>query len=359
VFVILLISDPGTSRKPVKLFELIIVGLVLVVFICFIILIVKVHPNWKLVMAGFLPSHTLVQNNALYTGIGILGATVMPHALFLGSSLATQDRVQMGDEQLPATTDTRSKRTLRQSIRALVTPKKIERPSQPEPASDRLSFIKAHLRHAIVDIITSLFGFAVTINSAILILAGTVFFYASNAVRRDTDNQSASLFDAYNIIQSHLGEGAAIIFAVALLCAGQSAAITATLAGQIVSEGYIAWRLSPFLTRTTTRLVALVPATVVAAVLGQEGINTLLVASQVSLSLVLPFVAFPLVYLTSSEKIMSIPGTSSKDGIVSEPTRYANGRVLKYLGYLVFAIIILADVSAIVSLIIRSKSDSL
>ena len=126
-------------------------------------------------MAGFLPSHTLVQNNALYTGqvipvcnhlhdpdsnlagIGILGATVMPHALFLGSSLATQDRVQMDDEQLPATTDTRSKRTLRQSIRALVTPKKIEQPSQPEPASDRLSFIKAHLRHAIVDISASTF----------------------------------------------------------------------------------------------------------------------------------------------------------------------------------------------------------
>jgi metal iron transporter len=97
-----------------------------------------------------------------------------------------------------------------------------------------------------------------------------------------------------------------VIFALALVCAGQTSSITVTLAGQIVSEGFIEWKVSPFLRRLITRCISLVPSVIVAASVGRGGITTLLVASQVILSVVLPFIAFPLIYLTSSEKVMRV-----------------------------------------------------
>lgn len=170
---------------------------------------------------------------------------------------------------------------------------------------------------------------------SILIIAATVFHGRS-------DESPAGLFDAYDLIKVHIGKGAshfsecvcsrltrttaaAFIFALALLCAGQTASITATLAGQIVSEGFIEWRISvrkvlhcavlgshnsfvcqPFLRRIITRMIGLVPSMVVAIGVGKSGIDVLLVASQVALSIVLPFVAFPLIWLTSSKSIMRV-----------------------------------------------------
>ncbi|KAF8758971.1 Mn2 and Fe2 [Rhizoctonia solani] len=356
--IFVLAMAPTSSGRPVRAFEWLLMTLVLIVFVVFIILIRKIDPYWPDVFNGYLPSKTIFQPGALYTSIGILGATVMPHALFLGSSLATLDRVSHPpvvaatlplDEQKRNYTFWqqfgRAKRALfwvqrspasRSSIinsgtspieaaTGLQIPDNADiqgvgrpagQPSQGSPqfaarASDvnlnheenkvepqtqahaspgrqnnSFNFIKAHLNHAIVDIVS---------RSVILILGAAAFYYGGDGQILD-----AGLFDAHDLIRDKIGRPAAFLFALALLCSGQSASITATLAGQIVSEGFIEWRISPLARRTITRLIGLVPSMVVAIAVGRQGIDALLVASQVALSIVLPFVIFPLVYLASS-----------------------------------------------------------
>ncbi|CAE6495002.1 unnamed protein product [Rhizoctonia solani] len=184
----------------------------------------------------------------------------------------------------------------------------------------------------------SLLGFAVVINSAILILAGAAFFYSGRNVA------DAGLFDAFDLIKQIIGKPAAIMFAVALLCSGQSASITATLAGQIVSEGFIEWRVSPLVRRVITRLIGLIPSTVVAVTVGRQGIDFLLVASQVALSIVLPFVIFPLVYLTSQDSIMQV--AKPEGGTIN----YKSHIVSTVIGYFIFVVVLVANSYVLVSL---------
>ncbi|KAG8726406.1 hypothetical protein FRC12_023430 [Ceratobasidium sp. 428] len=206
--------------------------------------------------------------------------------------------------------------------------------------NNSIEFIREHLGHAIIDIVMSLLGFAVVINSAILVLAAAAFFYSG----RSQDVGDAGLFDAYDLIRDIIGKPAAVMFAVALLCSGQSASITATLAGQIVSEGFIEWRVSPLVRRLITRLIGLIPSTIVAITVGRQGIDVLLVASQVALSIVLPFVIFPLVYLTSQESIMEVakPG----GGVVG----YKSNIVSTIIGYFIFAVVVVANSYVLVTL---------
>ncbi|KAH8100469.1 natural resistance-associated macrophage protein [Cristinia sonorae] len=327
VLVFLLMGDPSRGqRRSVKIFEFTIIVLVFAVFACFVVLLFRVHPDWPQVFLGYVPSKTLFDThpNALYTAVGILGATVMPHALFLGSFLATRDRLAESTSVLPdPATTSHSPSTLLGRTRiwfnSLFEVSRSERKAASRDYRDKygrenneLSFIQAHLTHGLVDVVFSLLAIAVPVNSAILIIAATVF-------HGKTDASSASLFDMSDLIKNHIGKAAAFLFALALLCAGQTASITATLAGQVVSEGFIEWRISPFLRRMITRMLGLIPSMIVAIAVGKGGINTLLVASQVVLSIVLPFVAFPLIYLTSSKTVMRVrkPVTSSK--IDSQP----------------------------------------
>ncbi|KAG8694106.1 hypothetical protein FRC08_008704 [Ceratobasidium sp. 394] len=323
------------------------------------------------VLNGYLPSKTLFQPGALYTSIGILGATVMPHAIFLGSSLATLDRVSPAPPLKPLpTSQPEESLTFKQKInrfrKALfyIEPKPKGNPfmhtrgahiessesqsrdempgiskgftSTRKYLNNSVEFIKEHLGHALIDIVMSLLGFAVVINSAILVLAAAAFFYSG----RNQDVADAGLFDAHDLIRDIIGKPAAVMFAVALLCCGQSASITATLAGQIVSEGFIEWRISPLVRRLITRLIGLVPSTLVAVTVGRQGIDVLLVASQVALSIVLPFVIFPLVYLTSQQSIMEVAKPDGK--VVS----YKSSIVTTVLGYFIFVVVVVANVSA-------------
>lgn len=337
VLVFLAISNPSTAQgRPAKAFEYTIILLVLAVLACFIVLMVKSRPDWPAVFMGYIPSKDLFKSepNAIYTAVGILGATIMPHALFLGSSLATQDRVALAPPPplhppvLPSSQPI-THRTLKSRVKDFVVPlfavSRAERAAAArdyrtkygERENNSLAFIRQHLPHGVIDIITSLLGIAVPINSAILILAATVFY-------QSRDGGPAGLFDAHDLIKQFIGNGAAIVFALALICAGQAASITATLAGQVVSEGFIEWRISPFFRRLITRLISLIPSVIVAVSAGREGINTLLVASQVALSVVLPFIVFPLIYLTSSKVVMRVrkpappsPPSESDDQSVS------------------------------------------
>lgn len=169
---------------------------------------------------------------------------------------------------------------------------------------DRIAWVDLHIIHASIDVAYSLLGFALTINSAILTLAGAAFYYGKSGASPD----DATLEGAHRLIKSYIGNGAAIIFAIALLCAGQSASITATLAGQVVSEGFLEWKTSPMVRRLVTRLIGVIPAAVVASAVGNRGLDTMLVASQVILSIVLPTVTIPLVYLCSKRDVMVVHG---------------------------------------------------
>lgn len=311
VFIFLIIGDPSRTGRPVRFFEFVIIILVAIVFVCFILLLVKVHPNWPQVFLGFIPSEGLLQTqpNAVYTAIGILGATVMPHSLFLGSNLATQDRVSEPPQPLPTPADARQPSflsRLKRFWRSILYFSRSEHDVEKDYTSrhefrqnNPIEFIRAHLGYGTVDVVFSLLGLAVPINSAILILAATMFYSPDN-------NNSIGLVTMHTLMLERLGTAAALIFALALVCAGQTASVTATLAGQIVSEGFIMWNVSPFVRRLLTRLISLIPSMIVAISSGGAGINALLIASQVVLSVVLPFVAFPLIYLTSSKMVMCV-----------------------------------------------------
>ncbi|KAF9261829.1 Nramp-domain-containing protein [Marasmius fiardii PR-910] len=350
VIFLLALGDPLRSR-PLKMFEWFIGVLVIAVFVCMCIIVSEVEIHWGHVFQGYLPSKYIIPNGALYVSVGIIGATVMPHSLFLGSALATQDRLStkghnvfLKEDQFLSTSSVASNEsetddTKQPPVKAVVTFKDRLRgfPFQakeyflsafrvppPSPFATRakchadrennsLAFVKAHIYHGVVDVAISLLGFAVVINSLILIMAGGVFYYGTGRPA-DTRNP-AGLFDAYDLIQDLVGHGAATLFAVALLASGQSSSIIATVAGQAVSEGFLQWRVSPVVRRLLTRLLAVIPSMVVAIAMGRRGIDMLLVLSQVVLSIVLPFITFPLIYITSSKKLMAVkmPPSSPED----------------------------------------------
>ncbi|THH18264.1 hypothetical protein EW146_g2684 [Bondarzewia mesenterica] len=361
-----------------------------------------VEVNWNKAFDGYVPSKAIFQSGALYTSVGILGATVMPHALFLGSALATQDRVSPKPDKSLSESSTFDSTFSTSSIGGVLRrrfsagkiwegivaqcrappndPDVTECKSHADRENNTLSFVKAHLYHGIADIIISLLGFAVMINSLILILSAAVFFYSEGPNGPGSYRDSASLFDAHDLIAREVGRGAAVMFALALLCAGQSSSIIATVAGQNVSEGFIRWRTSPVLRRIYTRLLGLIPSMVVAIAVGRRGIDMLLVVSQVVLSIVLPFIVFPLIWLTSSKSIMSIrshppsptelsddPSKSSPadptpvpvDGEQSanveearsgETVYYSNGWLVTGIGYGIWLIIVVANAYVLVTL---------
>ncbi|KAK4688793.1 hypothetical protein P7C73_g1320, partial [Tremellales sp. Uapishka_1] len=334
---------------------------------------------------------TLVEPGALYVGVGIIGATVMPHALFLGSSLASVDRLDMvpvPPSAVPAkksfkmpTMLARRKRQAksvdlelsdigrsnsRSSSRTTSAAKggepavmqEDDRETELEAKQkvyeedvkkfDRIKWVKLHVLHSTIDTSYSLLGFALTINASILTLAGAAFYYGTSGATPD----DADLMGAHDLIKSYIGDGAAIIFALALLCAGQSASITATLAGQIVSEGFIEWKTNPFIRRVVTRLIGMIPAAIIAGAVGAKGLNTMLVASQVLLSVVLPSVIFPLVYLCSRDDIMSVEGPEvNPDGSLDRTRKsFVSPKWATILGYLLFVLVVLANVYVIVEL---------
>ena len=277
----------------------------------FVALIVRLAPNWANLFDGYVPSHTIVSSGALYQSVGIVGATVMPHALFLGSKLATIERTNENEDDIPPddssslelSTTARSETLLRARSPPngplLHMPQPVVCPSIPftpsaSPAKPRsFDYIRTHLHHAQLDIAISLIMFALVVNSAILVVASAAFYKIGEEGGDATGVQEGNLFSAYALIRSRVGAAFAYLFALALMMSGQAASITATLAGQVVSEGFIEWRTTPWKRRLVTRAIGIVPALVVSAAVGERGVNTLLVASQVTLSIVLPFVMFP------------------------------------------------------------------
>ena len=239
------------QNRGFRYVEALVVGLILMIAGCFAVELWLSKPDPVAVAGGFMPTLTILRNpDMLYIAIGILGATVMPHNLYLHSSIV-----------------------------------------QTRKYVDTYASKAEAIRFASIDSSAALM-FALFINAAILIMAAATFNGSGH-------ENVADIGDAYQLLSPLLGTGAAsILFAVALLCSGQNATLTGTLAGQIVMEGFINLRVRPWLRRLVTRLLAIIPAIIVVALYGERGTGALLIASQVVLSLQLSFAVFPLVLFT-------------------------------------------------------------
>ena len=265
------------QNKGFRWLEALVISLVAVVGLCFLFEIIISRPEFAGIARGFIPRAEIIRNpEMLYIAMGILGATVMPHNLYLHSSIV---QTRMYEE----TTDGK----------------------------------REAVRYAFIDSTIAL-SFALFINAAILIVAAATFHRSGNT-------QVAEIQDAYQLLTPLLGVGAAsIVFALALLASGQSSTITSTLAGQIVMEGFLNLRIRPWMRRLITRGIAIVPAAIVAILYGASGTAKLLVLSQVILSLQLSFAVVPLVMFTSDPKKMG---------------PFVNPRWLKVLAYVVATVI--------------------
>jgi len=270
------------QNKSFRSIEAVVVVLILLIGGCFAYEIAVSHPSIQGILAGLVPRTQIVRNPAmLYIAVGILGATVMPHNLYLHSSIVQTRAYERSDRG-----------------KAMA------------------------IRYATIDSTAALL-FAFFINAAILIVSAAAFHGGQYESR---GGHSPGIRDAYELLTPVLNaKVASVLFAVALLAAGQNSTLTGTMAGQIVMEGFLHVRLRPWVRRLLTRSVAIVPAVAVAIVYGQQGEEKLLVLSQVILSLQLSFAVVPLVYFTSDQAKMG---------------RFANALWLKLLAWIVSLLII-------------------
>ena len=252
VFLILLLQNLGF-----RWIEALIVALLAIISVSFAIQIAMANPDWRAVITGFAPTTEIVTNpDMLYLALGILGATVMPHNLYLHSGIVQTRRF---GETIPAKREAINLATVDSTIALM---------------------------------------FALSINAAILILAAATF-------NKTGQTNVSELGEVYALLAPLLGSSMApTLFGVALLCCGINSTVTATLSGQIVMEGFLNIRLPPWARRLLTRAIAIVPAAIVTIWFGEAGTAKLLILSQVMLSLQLPFAIVPLVMFTADRRKM-------------------------------------------------------
>lgn len=268
-------------KKGMRSMEAFILSMVFIVGFSFLFEMIIVEPDFAQVSQGLIPSK--LNGTALYIAIGIIGATVMPHNLYLHSSLVQTRKIER-------------------------TPKGI----------------KEAIRFNFIDTVVAL-NLAFFVNAAILILAAAAFY--TNGF-----HEVAEIQDAYKLLEHIFGAAAPTLFAIALIASGQSSTVTGTLAGQIVMEGHLNLRIQPWVRRLLTRLLAIVPAFFTILHFGEDALGSLLVLSQVVLSLQLGFAIIPLIHFTSSKKIMGA---------------FVNKPIVKILAWLSAAVIIALNVKLV------------
>lgn len=244
-------------KKGFRYLEILVITLIVTILTCFGLEIFLSQPHLPSIIRGLVPTSEIITNKEmLYIAVGILGATVMPHNLYLHSSIVQTRRYQ-----------------------------------QTHNAK------KEAIKFATIDSTIAL-SLAFFVNAAILIVAAATFF--TNGY-----NHVAEIEEAYQLLAPLLGVGAAsTLFAFALLASGQNSTITATLAGQVIMEGFLNIHIKPWLRRIITRLLAIIPTVLVLSLYGGQGLGKLLILSQVILSIQLSFAVFPLVFFTSNKKTM-------------------------------------------------------
>ncbi len=286
------------QRLGIRKMEAFIIALIAVIGFCFLINIIIAQPQLFDVLKGFIPSlpdakdlyaakgmsNALPKETALYLAIGIIGATVMPHNLYLHSALVQTRKIR------------KDKKGIKEAL--------------------KFSFIDS----------TIALNIAFLINAAILILAATVFFKTG---RTDV----GEIKQAHELLSPMLGSTfASTLFAIALIASGQSSTVTGTLAGQIVMEGYLRLRINPLMRRLITRLLAIIPAIIVIAIFGEDRVDSLLIFSQVILSLQLGFAVIPLIHFTSDKKTMG---------------EFAIKPLIKFLAWLVASVLVYLNVKMV------------
>lgn len=310
VIVILLFYNPEKNVSQVRYFEIFIAILVASTMICFVFMLCSVSIPDKLnLFRGFLPSKTIfLDNEAVYLGCAIVGATVMPHSLYLGSALV-QPRLQEFDlkhglinfvDEEPHSV---GQPPIVQAIDSGLFNKQIQSDliKKHKPS---LSSLRYSLSYSYFELIISLLIVASFVNSAILIVAGSALYGTPEA-------DDADLISIYGLLSSYVSRPAGIIFVLSLLFSGQASGLVVTVAGQTVSEGFIHWKMLPAYRRLLTRIIAILPCFFVTIALGENGINSILNGSQVFLSLVLPICSAPLLFFTSNKRIMRVSKDSS------------------------------------------------
>ena len=246
-------------NRGMRKLEVFIMSMIFIIGLAYLIEMFIVGPDIVGIAKGFIPSNLFkgdtVSHEMLYIAIGIIGATVMPHNLYLHSSLVQTRKINRSDEG-----------------------------------------IKSAIKFNLFDTTIAL-NLAFLVNAAILILAASAFF-------RNGYFKVAEIQDAYKLLEHIFGSLAPVLFAIALIASGQSSTITGTLAGQIIMEGHINLRIEPWLRRLLTRLLAIVPAVFTIIYFGESGLGNLIILSQVVLSLQLGFAVIPLIHFTSDKKRM-------------------------------------------------------
>ncbi|KAH3900962.1 putative divalent metal ion transporter SMF3 SCDLUD_002424 [Saccharomycodes ludwigii] len=319
VLIILLFYRPEKhSMKNIRGFEIFVSILVAGTIFCFILELFKIQIKSKLkLFEGFLPSTVIFkETQAMYLSIGIVGATVMPHSLYLGSSLV---KSRLNDFDLKKYGKIKSK------------------PS--------LSAINYTLGYSYAELIFTLFFVATFVNSAILIIAGATLY-------GQPDADDADLLTIYDLLCQYITPAAGLIFALAMLFSGQSAGIICTMSGQIVSEGFLNWSIAPWMRRLITRMLAVIPCFFVTIFFGEKGVSGILNLSQVILSFMLPVVSAPLIYFTSSKKYMLVEKdvdetlASQEHELPTELTPlnnkyvdFSNSKLMRYTGFSVWLFI--------------------
>jgi manganese transport protein len=269
------------QNKGFRYIEAFVIALIATIALCFGFELLLSKPEIGGIVSGFIPSSTIVSNpDMLYIALGILGATVMPHNLYLHSSIV-----------------------------------------QTRKYDETVEGKRSAIKYATIDSTVALM-LALFVNAAILILSAAAFHTTGH-------KDVAEIQDAYHLLDPLLGTGVAgILFGVALLASGQNSTLTGTLAGQIVMEGFLNIRLKPWLRRLITRMIAIIPAVIVTIIYGEKGTGELLILSQVILSLQLSFAVIPLVMFTSDKNKMG---------------SFVNKKWVKWLAWLVTSIIVLLN----------------
>ncbi|KAJ3323134.1 hypothetical protein HDV06_002146 [Boothiomyces sp. JEL0866] len=272
-----------------RYFEFLIFGLVFTCAVCLFIVTGKSNAVMKDVLYGFVPSWDIITSpGALYVSVGIIGATVMPHNLYLHSSIVQQRsgfKVNHSEEVNEVSSNGDANSLIRDVDTQLVS---------------RLRNIPTYLQMSGLDSALAL-TFALFVNASILIISSANFYTIG---RTDI----AEIPDAFNLIGELLGSAFAVVFATALLISGQSSTITGTMAGQIIMEGFLGGeiKIQPWVRRLVTRLLAIAPPLICIVWFGENRLNDLLILSQIVLSLQLPFAVWPLIYFTSSKQFMTV-----------------------------------------------------
>lgn len=319
VLVVLMAYKPDGPLLFIRIFESFVSVLVAATVVCFAIELYQVSrdPDFSTieVLKGFLPNEKVVDmserkgGNGLFLSLAILGATVMPHSLYLGSGLV-QARLKdydiknghyVPEPELDDLAEVDNTLTSEDFVKS--EPLDYYRPS--------IHAIKDTMTYTMVELVISLFTVALFVNATILIVAGATIGSSKrdddDGSDDDSDGEAGDLFTIYHLLSTHLSPTAGFVFALALLCSGQSAGVVCTLAGQMVLEGFLLWSFPPVVRRLVTRGLAIAPCLVVVTISGRQGLARTLNALQVVLSVLLPVVTAPLIWFTCSKEIMKVP----------------------------------------------------